>query len=213
MRIVGTAYVNADVGNACYELRVGDHADRGGVEHDIVVVFFNSSMASSRDLRANSSVGLGGIVPPGRMLRLADRSEDCIMLRRSVLCGATRYWVIPRSLCEIWNTLFNPGLRISSPTMTTFLPNSAKLTARLEAMKVFPSATCGGGDENYFLVRVAQHEKQVGAQAAESLCHDVVVVFADGDGVLFIGVVQGNIADNRNTRKSLDIRMSLRCGS
>lgn len=40
MRIVGTAYVNADVGNACYELRVGDHADRGGVEHDIVVVFF-----------------------------------------------------------------------------------------------------------------------------------------------------------------------------
>ena len=96
-------------------------------------------MASSRDLRANSSVGLGGIVPPGRMWRLADRSEDCIMLRRSVLCGATRYWVMPRSLCEIWNTLFNPGLRISSPTMTTFLPNSAKLTARLEAMKVFPS--------------------------------------------------------------------------
>lgn len=65
MRIVGTAYVNADVGNACYELRVGDHADRGGVEHDIVVVFFNSSMASSRDLRANSSVGLGGMAPPG----------------------------------------------------------------------------------------------------------------------------------------------------
>ena len=27
MRIVGTAYVNADVGDACYELRVGDHAD------------------------------------------------------------------------------------------------------------------------------------------------------------------------------------------
>ena len=40
MRIVGTAYVNADVGNACYELRVGDHADRGSVVLEIVVVFF-----------------------------------------------------------------------------------------------------------------------------------------------------------------------------
>ena len=40
MRIVGTAYVDAGICHAGYELRVGDHADRGGVEYDIVVVFF-----------------------------------------------------------------------------------------------------------------------------------------------------------------------------
>ena len=39
----------------------------------------------------------------------------------------------------------------------------------------------GGGDEDYFLVRVTHDEEQVGAQATESFCHDIIVVFADGD--------------------------------
>lgn len=92
--------------------------------------------------------------------------------------------------------------------MTTFLPNSAKLTARLEAMKVFPSPLVVEVTRITFLSGSPNMKSRLVRQAAESLCHDVVVVFADGDGVLFIGVVQGNIADNRNTRKSLDIRMS-----
>ena len=96
-------------------------------------------MASSRDWRASNSVGLGGMAPPGSMLRLVDTDEGCIMERRSVLWGADKYWVIPRSLLEMWNTLFSPGLRISNPRIMTFLPSSARLTARLEAMNVLPS--------------------------------------------------------------------------
>ena len=42
-------------------------------------------------------------------------------------------------LCEKMEQLFNPGLRISNPTRMTFLPSSARLRARLEAMKVLPS--------------------------------------------------------------------------
>lgn len=61
------------------------------------------------------------------------------MERKSVLWGAERKPVIPFSLWCMRKTLFNPGLRMSSPTMMTFLPNNARLTARLDAMNVFPS--------------------------------------------------------------------------
>ena len=40
----------------------------------------------------------------------------------------------------------------------------------------------GGGNQDDFLIRIAHHEEQVGAQAAEGFRHDVVVVFAYGNG-------------------------------
>lgn len=130
------------------------------------------------------------------------------MERKSVLWGAERKPVIPFSLWCMRKTLFNPGLRMSSPTMMTFLPNNARLTARLDAMNVFPSPLMVEVTRITFLSGSPNMKSRLVRQAAEGLCHDVVVVFADSDGMLFVGVVQGNIADNRNTRKSFDIRMS-----
>ena len=46
---------------------------------------------------------------------------------------------MPCSLCDKLKALFRLGLRMSSPTITIFFPNKARLTARLEAIKVLPS--------------------------------------------------------------------------
>lgn len=94
-------------------------------------------MASTNAWRASSSVGLGGTVPPGRMLRVRDIPEGCTIDIRSVVCGPARNWVIPFSFCERLKTLLSPGLRMSSPTMTTLLPSSERLMARLVATNVF----------------------------------------------------------------------------
>ena len=46
---------------------------------------------------------------------------------------------MPCSLCDKLKALFRLGLRMSSPTITIFFPNKARLTARLEEIKVLPS--------------------------------------------------------------------------
>ena len=96
-------------------------------------------MASCNDWRASNSVGLGGMVPPGSRSRWSVTPEGRINEDRSVVLGEDRYRVMPFSLCEMLNTLFKPGLRMSSPTMITFFPSRARLTARLDAINVFPS--------------------------------------------------------------------------
>ena len=95
-------------------------------------------MALSRPLRANNSVGLGGTEPPGRTNRFLLTSEGWTSSIRSV-SGLERYWVMPFSLLERWNTLFSPGLRISSPTITTFFPKRERLIARFAETNDFPS--------------------------------------------------------------------------
>ena len=65
-------------------------------------------------------------------------SEGCTRLIRSV-SGFARYKVIPFSFVERRKTLFSPGLRISSPTMTTFFPKRERLIARFAEINDFPS--------------------------------------------------------------------------
>lgn len=40
MCIIGAADIDTGVGHTSYKLRVGHHADRGGVKHDIIVILF-----------------------------------------------------------------------------------------------------------------------------------------------------------------------------
>ena len=99
MRIVGTAYVNADVGDACYELRVGDHADRGGVEHDIVVVFFQQfdgivqgfARQQLRGVGRDSSAGQD--VEVGRQVRRLYHASQICTLRSNQILGDTAFLV------------------------------------------------------------------------------------------------------------------------
>ena len=95
-------------------------------------------MAFSNPPRANNSVGLGGTVPPGRINRFLFISEGCTKSIKFAVVFV-RYWVIPCSFLGILKTLFNPGLRISSPTITTFFPNKERLIAKLADMKDLPS--------------------------------------------------------------------------
>ena len=51
----------------------------------------------------------------------------------------TRTVYLAFSFVERRKTLFNPGLRISSPTITTFFPNKERLMAKLAEINDFPS--------------------------------------------------------------------------
>ena len=95
-------------------------------------------MAFSKPSRANNSVGLGGTDPPGRINRFLFISEGCTKSIRFFV-GLVRNWVIPCSFWEILKTLFKPGLRMSRPTITTFLPNKERLIAKLDDTKDLPS--------------------------------------------------------------------------
>ena len=98
-------------------------------------------MTCSSEARDTSSAGLGGMGPAISRSRLLLTSEGMISPLMSFQSGASRVnrLVIPLWWLLIWNSSARRGLRISKPTRTTFLPNSAKLTARLAATKVLPS--------------------------------------------------------------------------
>ena len=95
-------------------------------------------MAFSKPSRANNSVGLGGTAPPGRIKRFLLISEGCTKSIR-LTAGLVKNWVIPCSFLERLKTLFNPGLRMSRPTITTFFPNKERLIAKLDDTKDLPS--------------------------------------------------------------------------
>lgn len=75
-------------------------------------------------------------------------------------------------------------MRISNPTRMTFLPRQTE--GEVGSYESLAFTAYGGGNQDDFLIRIAHHEEQVGAQAAEGFRHDVVVVFAYGNGRLFM---------------------------
>lgn len=88
--ITGTAYVNTHVCHARNQLGVGHHTDGSGIEYHIVEFLFNRSTACTSESRATSSVGLGGMAPPGRMYRLGVTLDCCSNDIRSVCSGSAR---------------------------------------------------------------------------------------------------------------------------
>ena len=80
--ITGTAYVNTHVCHARNQLGVGHHTDGSGIEYHIVEFLFQPV--------DSSSVGLGGMAPPGRMYRLGVTLDCCSNDIRSVCSGSAR---------------------------------------------------------------------------------------------------------------------------
>ena len=96
-----------------------------------------STLRSSR-VRAppNSSVGFGGRVPAGRMLRPATSSKGLRASSRATLPMRTSVMPGLRLIPKISSTL---GLRRSQSTRTTWSPCWAMVTDRLAAVTVLPS--------------------------------------------------------------------------
>ena len=99
------------------------------------------SIIWSKDLRATSSAGFGGMVPAisKSKLLLIPEGRICVFTSAIVRFSRVSNDVIPRWRSLISNNSASLGLRISNPTRTTFLPSSAKLMERLAALNVFPS--------------------------------------------------------------------------
>ena len=98
-------------------------------------------MIVSSELRAISSVGLGGTGPAMRRSRFLFTPEGRICASTSSAFGLsfTSRLVIPCLWSLIPNCSAKRGRRMSRPTKITFLPRSPRLTERLEAVKVLPS--------------------------------------------------------------------------
>ena len=79
--------------------------------------------------------------------------------------------------------LVQTGFTDVQPDDDYFLSQQGKADSQIGCDKRFPFTTHGGSDEDHLLVRLAQHEQQAGAYAPEGFRHDVVVVFANGNGM------------------------------
>ena len=91
--------------------------------------------------RARSSVGFGGTGPASSRSRLSLTPDFriCPVKASCVTLSRVSSVVIPSKRSAMLKSRPNAGLRMSRPQRTTFLPSRANDTARLAALKVFPS--------------------------------------------------------------------------
>ncbi len=208
MGIVGAADIEADIGRAGDELGVRHHADGGGVEHHVVVAGAQlaDGLVESRTGHQLGGVGrhdtAGQHVEVGMDTRgLDEREEVGVLWRGKVLRDAVLAVGDVEHLVE-------PGLADVQADDDHLLAQQGEADSEVGGQEGLALAAHGGGDEDDVLLRAVQQEEEVGAQVAEGLSHEAVLVLADGDGAGLL-VAEGHIAQDGDGGEPLDIGTAL----
>ena len=202
--IVGPADVETYVGRTGDNLGIGHHPDGGGVQDDIIVLLLQAvdelvqrrAGEEFRRIRGN-----GTARQDVEILHNARRTDQAMhvgtLRSRKEGCDA----VFPVGKAE---NLVQPGFADVQPQQDDLLAQQGETGSQVGCHEGLALAAHGGGDEDDVLLRAVEQEEEVGAQVAEGLGHEAVLVLADGDGAGLL-VTERHVAQDGDGGEPLDI--------
>ncbi len=193
---VGTAYIYADVCHTADDGGIGHHTDGGGIEYHVIVTFFQL---------VDGIFQYGACYQLGRVGRYRSARQD-VQIRADVRAldhvGQLHMIGVAQVVGDTFGTaaqvehLVQTGLADIHTYYDDFLAQVGETHGGVSGYKRFSFTRLGRREEDN-LVGLAQHEEQVGTQAAEGFFHHVVLVFAYHNGTVLRLFASWQFAQNR----------------